>query len=1172
MISINRLTLYSITIVILLFSFQPLAAQLPDSASHQPFFEANFTVRTHDDSVQMLEHQFINPYSEVVYFDTLKLRREFDYAIDYRRGRLTLHPEGYAPAPLDSVVHHVKVRYRALPFRFREKYQHREAITRSDSAKEWIVKTTPGKPFFIDDLFRSDMQANGSLLRGITVGTNRDLTLNSGFRLQMAGNLSDDIRLTAALTDENTPIQPEGVTQTLQEIDKVFIEARGSRFTGTLGDFHLNVTGSEFGTFTRKLQGAKGMYTYSLGGSTGDILASAATTRGKYTSNEFLGVDGIQGPYQLSGESGERAIIVIAGTERVYLNGMRLERGENADYTIDYANAEVTFMPKRIMTNATRIVVDFEYNDRQFSRNLSAAKITSNLFSEHWKFEALIAQERDDRDATVDLSLTDADKDILRSTGNDRMLSRKPGAEYVGPGKGQYVLLDTLFRREGTSDTLLQIYHFQPEDTVNAVYLVTFSYVGAGSGNYRKVSSGRYEFNGLLNGSYEPAIFLPMPKSHTLIDFNLGGKVSDNLIINGEYTTSSVDQNTFSSIGDDANTGQAFKVTATYAPKSIRIGGSNVGSLEILLKERFTGSRFLPMGRVNEIEFDRMWNLRDTTSGDEEIREIMMTYLPIRTLSLGGGYGLMSRGDAFRSVRYSGSGVLKSGALPGVEYNVERIATTNSIIETKGEWIRHRGCVEYRWGIFAPRLNAFFEILENRDQNVDTLSTGSYRYREALPGLSVGDPNTVLVTGEVGFRQDDSLAQGLLQSASRSVSHHYGLQFRSWKPLSSAVDLIVSDRLFTDVFKYRGNEDLHSTLIRSQTRVNPLEKGVESDWFYEVTTGRTSKYDRIFQRVPKGTGNYVYGGDINGNHFVDYPDFQLSRFDGDFVLVSVPTGEFVPSVDLKTSGRVRVNFGAFVDSAGLIGRMLSSLSLETYARVEEQSSEPDRSKIYFLHFSRFLSDQYTIAGNNLITQDVNIRENDPAWSLRFRYTQKRGLTQYALSRDRTYYREQAVRLRWQLVEGIVNQTDIFVRRDVQSADQYSPRNRSIFSREIKTDWSYRPEQRLEIGFRFTMREADNYDAVSANNNDQAVRFVYSFAGRGQISAELIREDVVLNKINLVVPYELTDGKSVGKTWLWRMNGEYRLSELLQLSAQYDGRSENGRSPVHTARMELRAFF
>jgi len=87
-----------------------------------------------------------------------------------------------------------------------------------------------------------------------------------------------------------------------------------------------------------------------------------------------------------------------------------------------------------------------------------------------------------------------------------------------------------------------------------------------------------------------------------------------------------------------------------------------------------------------------------------------------------------------------------------------------------------------------------------------------------------------------------------------------------------------------------------------------------------------------------------------------------------------------------------------------------------------------------------------------------------------------------------------------------------------------------------------------------------------------VRFVYSFAGRGQISAELIREDVVLNKINLVVPYELTDGKSVGKTWLWRMNGEYRLSELLQLSAQYDGRSENGRSPVHTARMELRAFF
>jgi hypothetical protein len=1170
MISINRLTGFYIAIILLFSALQPIQAQIRDSISYQPFFESKFSVRTINDSLFQLDHQFVNPYSEVILLDTFILRREVDYTINYRYGKFTLHPQVAVFSLPDSLPHEIRVRYQALPFHFKEKYSIREPIVRSDSAKEWIVKVKPIKPFFIDDLFRSDMQANGSLLRGISVGTNRDLTLNSGFRLQMAGNLSDDIRLTAALTDENTPIQPEGVTQTLREIDKVFIEAKGTRFSGTLGDFSLNMTGSEFGTFTRKLQGAKGIYSYSLGRGTGDVIISAATARGKYTSNEFLGIDGIQGPYQLSGESGERAIIVVAGTERVYINGIRLERGENADYTIDYANAQVTFTPKRILTNATRIVIDFEYNDRQFNRNLSAVKVTNNLFSEHWQLEAMIAQERDDKDATVDLSLTDTDKEILRNAGNDRTLARKSGAEYVGPGKGQYIRLDTLISRQGQSDTLLQIYRFQPEDTINAVYIVTFSFVS--KGNYRKVAAGRYEFSGLLTGNYEPVTFLPMPQSNMLMDFNLNGNISNNLTISGEYASSSLDQNTFSSIGDGKNVDHAFKFIASYNPKSVRIGGLDLGSLDIILKERFTGSQFKSLGRVNEIDFNRNWNLQDTTAGDEEIREMTMTYSPSQVLSFGGGYGFMQRGGAFQSVRYSGNGMLKSATLPVVEYSLEKISTTNSITETKGDWIRHRGRTEYVKGIFTPRFNIFFEDLENHGNDVDTLIAGSYRYQEILPGISVGDASKLLLTGEIGFRRDDSLAQGSVQRASVSVSHHYGLQFHGWRSLSSTLDLIVSNRSFTDLFKGRGNENLHSTLVRSQTRFNPLEKGIESDWFYEVTTGRTSKYDRIFQRVPIGTGNYVYRGDVNGNNIVDYPDFQLSRFDGDYILVSVPTGEFVPSVDLKTSGRVHVNFNGFIKPSGLIGSMLAPLSLETYARVEEQTGEPDRSKIYFLYFSRFLSDLHTIAGSNLITQDVNIHENDPGWSVRFRYNQRKGLIQYALSKDRTYFREQSARLRWRLVEGIVNQTDIFFKRDILSTDQQSMRNRSIISQEITTDWSYRPEQRLEIGFRLTLRNADNYDSVTENDNDQAIRLVYSFNGRGQLSAELTREDVVVNKFSINLPYELTDGKSIGKNWLWRMNGEYRLSELLQLSAQYDGRSENGRSPVHTAKMELRAFF
>lgn len=47
-------------------------------------------------------------------------------------------------------------------------------------------------------------------------------------------------------------------------------------------------------------------------------------------------VNGNQGPYKLSGNSGEKYLIVLAGTEKVFLDGRLLTRGYDNDYVIDY--------------------------------------------------------------------------------------------------------------------------------------------------------------------------------------------------------------------------------------------------------------------------------------------------------------------------------------------------------------------------------------------------------------------------------------------------------------------------------------------------------------------------------------------------------------------------------------------------------------------------------------------------------------------------------------------------------------------------------------------------------------------------------------------------------------------------------------------------------------------
>src|SRR5690606_37490933 len=126
-----------------------------------------------------------------------------------------------------------------------------------------------------------------------------------------------------------------GNTNTLQEFDKVFIQIYNDRFKLIAGDFWLDKPEGYFLKYKKRAQGLTVNYRW-----TKDTLKvwntqlSGALSKGKFQRQIIQGVEGNQGPYRLRGAENEPYIIVLSGTERVYIDGKLKERGQEFDYVI----------------------------------------------------------------------------------------------------------------------------------------------------------------------------------------------------------------------------------------------------------------------------------------------------------------------------------------------------------------------------------------------------------------------------------------------------------------------------------------------------------------------------------------------------------------------------------------------------------------------------------------------------------------------------------------------------------------------------------------------------------------------------------------------------------------------------------------------------------------------
>jgi len=279
------------------------------------------------------------------------------------------------PGAPDSVL----ARYRSMPLMLGLPRMHKDralVLTPSGDRPDPFKYTVPRQEGSLLDA--QGLERSGSISRGILFGNNQDLAVNSTLNLELSGNLTDRIKVLASVTDNNIPIQAGGNTLELQDFDQVFIKLfeddpvrPGPLWELIAGDFVLQRPRSHFLTYLKKTKGLSFNTRYGRPeGLSGLAGASVAVSKGKFSRQQIQGVEGVQGPYRLRGNDGETFIVVLSGTERVFIDGQELIRGQENDYVIDYNTAELTFTARRMITKDRRITVEFQYSDKNYARSL----------------------------------------------------------------------------------------------------------------------------------------------------------------------------------------------------------------------------------------------------------------------------------------------------------------------------------------------------------------------------------------------------------------------------------------------------------------------------------------------------------------------------------------------------------------------------------------------------------------------------------------------------------------------------------------------------------------------------------------------------------------------------------------------------------------------------------
>lgn len=1078
----------------------------------------------------------------------------------------------------------IRVRYRVFPFSFTAPYARKPIgliennilitpyyYSASEAAKQ--------KQEFVD--FGS-VDYSGSFGRALSFGNSQDVVLNSQFNLQLDGDLGDSIRLTGAITDNTIPFQPEGNTQQLQEFDRVFIQLRRKRASLMVGDHDIRKPAGYFMQFYKRVQGAFVSTSTPTGkGGENRIAVGASLAKGKFVRNVLTALEGNQGPYKLTGPNGEQFFVVLAGTERVYIDGQVQSRGENQDYIIDYNTAEITFMPRRLITKDLRIVVEFEFSDRNYLNSLLYLSDEWQINSK-WQVRFNAYSNQDARNQPVMLSLDSSQKAFLAGIGDSIQLALYPSARYQDTFSNNLIL----YRKTDTTvnGTLYSGIYVFSTDPDSARYSLAFTSVGQGRGNYRQALSsanGRvYEWlepvNGLPQGDYEPVTILVTPKKQQLFTLGTTFRPDSNRTFQVEAALSDFDPNLFSKIGNQTHRGVATRLSYE---ESRRLGKNDKRRISSALYYEYVQDRFRPLERFRQVEFVRDWNIPLNEQAQTE--HLGGVKLGLQQKDLGEveyRIGTYTRGSNF-------AGLQQVFALGGQKGGWRVLA--------RGDWVTQRSNLS-RSSFLRPyaELERTFRKLAGitigsrflmdhnvlRDAQTDTLLRSAFSFDALTLYLRNGAAGKLPFQAEYTLRHDRAAKDNRMMpgTVGHTVAVNAGVNkgpAHDLKITAAYRQLQVIDSTLT---AFKPDETL---LGRAEYQFNWWSGLLTGNILYEMGAGQELKREFTYVQVPAGQGQYVWR-DYNGDNLRQLNEFELAIFPDErlFIRVFTPTNQYVKAKYSVYNQSVSLSPRSLFGRGELKGwrKVLGLFHLQSAVQLNNRFLGQPGLEQYNPFIRRF-EDSLLINNSSSVMNTVFLNRFSNVWGLDYIQTLNGGKTLLNYGVDSRRNTEHQFRGRTNLNPKFT--LTAALRRGKKSFVSPFLEARTYLVRYTAAETGFtwlllRNQFRVQSGYRYDIRNNEaRYGGEKAVSHSIQTDLRYNLPGSGTVNVRATYSSISFNgQANSTIGYTMLDGLQNGRNWLWGAQFERRLSRNVEMSLEYEGRRPGGGGVIHTGRASVRAVF